>query len=142
MADSEDSIVSSILKYLSGVGGLLVKGSNTAGGKTDDKTPDEPAQTKAMASMSTDARKIANAAFSMATLRTPAELLATGDAYDVTQACTRIAKVYAFTRSDYYAQAKRDLETRRKRLALKQLVTQKTMEAVDRVNPLLGVKDQ
>lgn len=80
-----------IVKYLGSMSSMLSKGDRTASGETDDKTPEELPQKEGMAALSTDGRAIANAVFTSVHAKMPAELLAMSDAYDATQACTRMA---------------------------------------------------
>lgn len=109
-----------IVKYLGSMSSMLSKGDRTASGETDDKTPEELPQKEGMAALSTDGRAIANAVFTSVHAKMPAELLAMSDAYDATQACTRMAKLYNRDRKDFYDLASRDLDTRKSRLAYKQ----------------------
>jgi len=109
-----------IVKYLGSMSSMLSKGDRTAAGETDDKTPDEAPQKEGMNALSTDGRTIANAVFTSVHAKMPAELLAMGNAYDTTQSCTRMAKLYNRSRKDFYDIAARDLETRKSRLAYKQ----------------------
>ena len=99
-----------IVKYLGSMSSMLSKGDRTASGETDDKTPEELPQKEGMA----------NAVFTSVHAKMPAELLAMSDAYDATQACTRMARLYNRDRKDFYDLASRDLDTRKSRLAYKQ----------------------
>lgn len=109
-----------IVKYLGAMSSMLSKGDRTAAGETDDKTPEEAPQKEGMQALSTDGRTIANAVFTSVHAKMPAELLAMANAYDTTQACTRMAKLYSRARKDFYDLASRDLDTRKSRIAYKQ----------------------
>lgn len=109
-----------IVKYLGAMSSMLSKGDRTASGETDDKTPDESPQRSGMSALSTDGRNIANAVFTATHAKMPAELLAMANAYETTQACTRMARLYSRARKDFYDISAVDLETRKSRIAYKQ----------------------
>lgn len=113
------SLLSTTIEYSGGQIANLTKSSKTAEGVTDDKDPDSPSQIEQIGAGSTDARPLANVLFA-SKVRIPAEIMAAGDFYDMTQAYTRTNEIYAMTREDYYKQAAAALQTRKNRLILKQ----------------------
>lgn len=121
-----------LIKYYSAMLGALLKGDDTAAGKTDDKTPEKPGQAQVVMSLETDARKIANTVFSRGVPVIPADALSFSDIYDASQSCTRIAKLYSMTRKDFYNQAAKDKKVRDKRLALKGVMAERLIKAVDK----------
>jgi len=122
-------LVDGILAYVGATTSLLQKGENTAGGETADKTPDQPSQTEGVSAVQTDARKFANAVFARGMAKIPAEMLAMGDMYDMTQALTRISRLYDLKREDFYKEATRELEIRKTRLAYKQSIAVSAVHA-------------
>lgn len=113
------SILATTIEYSSGQLANLTKANKTAEGVTDDKEPDSPSQVEQIGAGSTDARPVANVLFA-SKVRIPAEIMAAGDFYDMTQAYTRTNEIYAMTREDYYKQAAAALQTRKNRLTMKQ----------------------
>lgn len=113
------SILATTIEYSSGQLANLTKADKTAGGITDDKEPDSPSQVEQIGAGSTDARPVANVLFA-SKVRIPAEIMAAGDFYDMTQAYTRANEIYAMTREDYYKQSAAAVQTRKNRLTLKQ----------------------
>lgn len=105
--------------YAGGQLANLSKADKTAAGETDDKEPDSPGQRELIDAGSTDAREAANIVFT-GNLRVPAELMAAGVFYDMTQSYTRINAIYAMTRESYYSQAETEVKTRKNRLQHKQ----------------------
>jgi len=125
------TMLDEVMAYIGASTSVLQKGESTAGGDTDDKTPDQPGQSAAVASMATDARKIANTVFGGGTLKIPAEVMVMGDMYDITQAQTRLTKLYNFSREDFYRQATESLEPRKTRLAYKQALIMGVIKDVE-----------
>lgn len=113
------SLLETTIEYSGAQLANLTKADKTAEGITDDKEPDEPSQVEQIDAGSTDARPVANVLFA-SQLRIPAEILAAGAFYDMTQAYTRINEIYAMTREDYYKQAAAAVQIRKNRLTLKQ----------------------
>ena len=113
------SILATTIEYSGGQIANLTKADKTAEGITDDKEPDSPSQVAQIGAGSTDARPVANVLFA-SKVRIPAEIMAAGDFYDMTQAYTRTNEIYSMTREDYYRQAAAAVQTRKNRLALKQ----------------------
>lgn len=113
------SILATTIEYSGGQLANLTKADKTAEGITDDKEPDSPSQVEQIGAGSTDARPVANVLFA-SKVRIPAEIMAAGDFYDMTQAYTRTNEIYAMTREDYYKQAAAALQTRKNRLTMKQ----------------------
>lgn len=117
------------------------KTDDTACGKTADKVPEEPPQTKCVGSETTDARKIANAVFAGSSLPIPATTLVISDTYDVTQARTRLNLLYVMTRADFYHQASSAVETRQNRIKRKAAIVSDTLRTAEDVQKLYGVKE-
>jgi len=109
----------------------LTKEDDTAGGETDDKHEGEPTQAAMIGAGSTDARTIATAAFGTGDVRIPAELIMSGDSYDVTQAYTRMNAIFGMTRENYYSQASAAMQTRKNRLGLKQQLASDISQLVE-----------
>lgn len=108
----------------------LDKESMTAAGTTDDMMEDKPSQVAMVIAGSTDSRDAANVLFRQK-YRIPAENLAMGDYYDMTQAYTRINNVYAMSRDDYYAQYAQDMVYRQNRLKHKQKLIAEMLRYVE-----------
>ena len=126
------STVKTILDYLAGQVANLTKADDTADGETDDKHQDEPTQVAQIGAGSTDARKIANAVFGTG-VRIPAELIVSGDAYDVTQSYTRMNTLYGMTRENFYEQSRSNVQVRKNRLGVKQQITSNVYQQLTEV---------
>ena len=112
--------LSDITGYFGELTSMLNKGQQTASGSTDDKDPGGSSQVSGLAALTTDARSVANRIFTSGLAKLPAELLAMGDTYDTTQACSRIAKVYSAGRDSFYEAAKGNTDIMKSRLEYKQ----------------------
>lgn len=132
------SLAKDSIEYLGGQKANLDIQDKTAGGDTADKHEGEPTQTDMINAGSTDARKIANVVFSGGKLRLPCELLACGDVYDATQSYTRMNKLYAMTREDFYSQASAALQTRQNRLSRKQSLVASFLRIAEAPKKALG----
>ena len=142
------SFLKDALDYLAGQAANLTKSNATAGGDTDDKNQGKPTQEEMIGAGSTDARSTANITFGTSKPNIPAELIISGDTYDVTQSYSRMNTIYGMSREAYYKQAENNVQTRKNRLSLKQeLVSsvsrlveepKKDIEAMGEVAELLG----
>ena len=114
------SVLKDALDYLAGQVANLTREDDTAGGQTDDKQEGKPTQAEQIGAGTTDGRNIANAVFGKGKVLIPAEIIAAADTYDVTEAATRINKLYGLTRDKFYEQASAAVQTRKNRLSMKQ----------------------
>lgn len=105
----ENAVIAAIVRYFDAIIAVLRANDNTAAGTTDGKR-------QSLAHLETDGAKLADAVFPPGVIRIPAEQFALGEGYDATQACTRLSRIYAATRPDYYQLARESTKVRINRL--------------------------
>ena len=102
-------MISTLVIYINAMIDVLKTGDKTASGSTDGTKQN-------IAHLETDCARLADKMFPSGVIRIPAEQFALGEGYDTTQACTRLARVYAATRPNYYRLAVQSTATRINRL--------------------------
>lgn len=102
-------MISTLVTYINQIIDVLKTGNITASGSTNGTK-------QSIAHLETDGAKLADRVFPGGVIRIPAEQFALGEGYDTTQACTRLARVYAAKRPEYYNRAAQSTATRINRL--------------------------
>ena len=129
-ADNVSDLIDKFGQYIDGVLAIFSKDTNTS--KGEDLKEDEPLT---ITSAETNGRLFANAAFQNNTM-SGVDKLVLSDAYDFTQAVTRLSKEYSKTRADYYKEAQEYNKVRSTRMEYKKASFTATMNV--RKNALGG----
>lgn len=128
-----DRTIEGTVAYLDALAATVVAGEQTACGMPRGKGLD-------IAFLQTEAASIANDIFPPRTARLPATAMAVAEAYDVTQAGTRIAKLYALGRTEFYAQSVADLDTRIRRYETLKAIIVGALTMAKTVNETISLK--
>ena len=119
--DSVSDLIDKFSSYIDGVLAIFSKDTNTS--KGEDLKKEEPLT---IAPAETNGRLFANAAFEAKGM-SGVDKLMLSDAYDFTQAVTRLSKEYSRTRADYYKEAQEYNKIRSTRMEYKKASFTATM---------------
>lgn len=114
-------LIDKFSNYIDGVLAIFSKDTNTS--KGEDLKEDEPLK---ITSAETNGRLFANAAFEAQGMNGVDKLMLS-DAYDFTQAVTRLSKEYSKSRADYYKEAQEYNQVRSTRMEYKKASFTATM---------------
>lgn len=121
-------LVDSVIKYMNDFHGKLKEAEETAQWEGIDGDEHKPLST---ADLETDGGPITGTVFSTSGSHIPAQIIALGETYDSMQAATRLSKVYATTRKDYYAQSKDSQKVRTDRLSMRTTMLASTVNMAE-----------
>ena len=114
-------LIDKFSSYIDGVLAIFSKDTNTS--KGEDLKEDEPLK---ITSAETNGRLFANAAFEAQGM-SGVDKMVLSDAYDFTQAVTRLSKEYSKSRADYYKEAQEYNQVRSTRMEYKKASFTATM---------------
>lgn len=115
---------------MDGLSAIYDKNKNTSEG--NDIKEDEPLS---ITSAETNGRIFANQVFPKGAIKTVMERVALADAYDATQALTRLSKAYSTTRKQYYQAAADYNSIQKQRVAYKKSLLMKSLQAIKPLKP-------
>lgn len=114
-------------KYMEGLSGIFTKDKDTAQG--NDLKKEEPLT---ISQTESDGRDFANQVF-QANSNSGLEHIVLADAYDQTQALTRLSKIYSKTRKDYYDEAIAYNKTQQQRVEHKKKYVLNALDSVQKL---------
>ena len=132
------SALETLIDYAKGCISFFSKADDTADGNTDENAEKGQSQVDQQNAKTTEAKEIANVAFSNHSLA--AEKMVASEMYDVTQANTRINKLYNFTRKNFYDQGARETPANQNYVMYKASIASDVMKLCDEIREMVTYK--